>query len=128
MQELDEHFFHVRLRVASHVQGNLVEINALPHLLGQRGFERGRVGRERWRTAPEGVNDENAFNLLFLGTDIRYGNEAQDQTQPVNNAMHPGSCQSARAMLSFHYVTLLLIHAADFETFCSLAGAISTVK
>ena len=66
-QELDEHFFHVRLPVASHVQGDLVKINALPHLLGQRGFERGRVGRERWRAAPEGMHHEDALRACGIG-------------------------------------------------------------
>ncbi|MGH7844498.1 MAG: hypothetical protein ACREQW_04915, partial [Candidatus Binatia bacterium] len=61
---------HVRLRVASHVQGNLVEINALPHLQGQRGFERGRVGRERGRAALEGMNHENALGLGIGGVDL----------------------------------------------------------
>ena len=62
-QELDERALHVRLRVAGHVQGDLVHVDAPPQLLGQRGLEGGRVRRERGRRAPEGVDDEDALGL-----------------------------------------------------------------
>ena len=66
-QKLDERLFHVRLGVARHVQRHLVEIDSLPHLLGKRGLERGRVGRERGRGAPEGMDHENALCSLAIG-------------------------------------------------------------
>ena len=66
-QKLDERLFHVRLRVARHVQRHLVEIDTLPHLLRERGLERGRVGRERRRGAAEGMDHENALGGPVVG-------------------------------------------------------------
>ena len=67
-QKLDERLFHVRLGVACHVQGYLVEVDALAHLLGQGGLEGGRVGGERRRGAAKGMDHENTLGGPILGS------------------------------------------------------------
>ena len=85
LQIINNRLLHVAVGIARHVQRNLVEIDALAHLLHQLSLESHGLDREWRRGAAKGMNKENTLRLRCLHAsrieerDYRNGRDHQEQ-------------------------------------------------